>query len=50
MIEFTNIPLDKQNRMLRLGFGKNKGVYFTRIDLWFIGYRINLINQNKESK
>jgi hypothetical protein len=39
-MKFEKIPLDKDNRMLRIGFGKNKGQYFFRIDLWFIGFRI----------
>lgn len=30
---FTKIPLDKNNRMLRLGFGLNEGKWFLRIDL-----------------
>ncbi len=33
------IQLDKDNRMLRLGFGKNNGLWFIRIDLWCVGYR-----------
>ena len=36
----TIIDLDKDNRMLRIGFGKNKSKYFFRIDLWFKGIRI----------
>ena len=35
----TYIALDKNNRMLRIGFGKNKGRWFVRIDLWFFGLR-----------
>ena len=34
------IQLDKNNRMLRIGFGKHDGDWFARIDLWFIGYRL----------
>ena len=34
------IPLDKNSRMLRIGFGKNEGCWFFRIDLWIAGYRI----------
>jgi hypothetical protein len=30
------IPLDENNRMFRIGFGKNKGRWFVRIDLWFL--------------
>ena len=33
------ILLDKDNRMLRIGFGKYKGTWFFRIDLWSKGYR-----------
>lgn len=36
----TKIPLDKDNRMLRIGFGKNNGSWFFRVDLWFIGIRL----------
>jgi len=36
----TKIVLDKDDRMLRIGFGKNKGNWFFRIDLWVVGYRI----------
>lgn len=36
----TKIYMNKQNRMLRMGFGKNKGKLFFRIDLWYIGFRI----------
>lgn len=35
----TYLPLDKDNRMLRIGIGKNKGNWFFRIDLWFFGIR-----------
>jgi hypothetical protein len=34
------IQLDKNNRMLRIGFGKHEGKWFFRIDLWFIGFRL----------
>jgi hypothetical protein len=36
----TILPLDRDNRMLRIGFGKNKGNWFFRIDLWFMGVRL----------
>lgn len=36
----TKISLDEQNRMIRLGFGKNDGNWFARVDLWFVGFRI----------
>jgi hypothetical protein len=39
-LKLEKIPLDKDNRMLRIGFGKNKGQYFLRVDLWFAGFRI----------
>lgn len=33
------IELDRNNRMLRRGFGKHEGRWFGRIDLWWSGYR-----------
>jgi hypothetical protein len=36
----TKITLNKDNRMLRLGIGKNDGNWFARVDLWCVGYRI----------
>jgi hypothetical protein len=36
----TKLSLDKDNRMLRAGFGKNNGNWFFRIDVWYIGLRI----------
>lgn len=37
----TRIDLDKNNRMLRIGFGKNEGRWFFRVDLWFVGFRLS---------
>lgn len=39
-MKFVYLPLDKNNRMLRVGFGKNDGNWFARIDLWFFGFRL----------
>ena len=36
----TKILLGKNDRMVRIGFGKNSGNWFARIDLWRVGYRI----------
>lgn len=36
----TVIPMAKGNRMLRIGIGQHDGRVFTRVDLWFRGYRI----------
>ncbi len=33
------IDLNKDNRMLRVGLGKNKGRWFIRVDLWFRAFR-----------
>jgi hypothetical protein len=33
------IPLNKDNRMLRIGFGKHDGEWFFRVDLWYFGVR-----------
>jgi hypothetical protein len=35
------ILLDRDNRMLRIGFGKNQGHWFFRIDFWFVGFRLS---------
>ena len=40
-MKLTKINLDKQNRMLRIGFGKHYGPWFFRIDLWFFGISLN---------
>jgi hypothetical protein len=39
-MKLTRISLDKDNRMLRLGMGKNDSNWFARVDLWYVGYRI----------
>ena len=36
----TKIDLNRENRMLRIGFGKNEGKWFARVDLWCVGFRI----------
>ena len=38
-MKITKINLNKENRMLRIGFGLNRGNKFFRLDLWWIGYR-----------
>jgi len=35
------ILMDSDNRMLRIGVGRNDGHKSFRIDLWSVGYRIN---------
>lgn len=40
-MKLTKIPLDTNNRMIRIGIGKNEGNWFARIDLWFVGYRLS---------
>ena len=39
-MKIEKIKLDKNNRMFRVGFGKNAGKKFVRIDLWSIGFRL----------
>jgi hypothetical protein len=39
-MRLTRIPLDTNNRMFRIGFGKHDGRWFARIDVWFFGIRI----------
>jgi hypothetical protein len=38
-MNITKIPLNKDNRMLRIGFGKHDGNWFFRIDFWWVGFR-----------
>lgn len=40
LININTIPLDVDNRMARIGFGKHDGRWFARIDFWFYGIRI----------
>jgi hypothetical protein len=42
------LNLDKDNRMLRFGFGKHDGQWFVRLDLWKNGYRWTFGNKPKE--
>lgn len=39
-MRIDKILLDKNNRMLRIGFGKHESAWFFRIDLWYVGYRL----------
>lgn len=39
-MKLTSIALDKNNRMARVGFGKNDGHWFFRVDVWFMGFRL----------
>lgn len=38
---FHVIKLDYFNRKIRFGFGFHQGNAFVRLDLWWIGFRIN---------
>lgn len=40
-MKFSIIKLDKDNRMLRIGLGKNEGRPFFRLDLWWAGFRVS---------
>ena len=42
-VKIDRIDLDKNNRMIRIGFGKHDGRWFARIDLWGIGYRLTKV-------
>jgi hypothetical protein len=35
----VKIPLNKDNRMLRIGFGKHESKWFFRVDFWYFGFR-----------
>lgn len=43
-LALTRLALDQDNRMLRAGFGKNKGSWFVRVDLWKMGFRLTKAN------
>lgn len=40
-MRLTKISLEPQDRMLRLGFGKNGGRWFARVDFWWVGWRLS---------
>ena len=40
-MKLTKINLDQNNRMLRIGFGRNEGRWFARVDLWYVGIRLS---------
>ncbi len=39
-MKIEKINLDKNNRMLRIGFGKHESLWFFRVDFWWLGIRI----------
>ena len=39
-MKLFKISLDADNRMLRIGLGKNNGHWFARVDLWCVAFRI----------
>lgn len=40
MVKVTKVEMSKGDRMVRIGFGQNKGRLFFRVDFWAVGYRI----------
>ena len=36
----TRIDMKPGERMLRIGLGQNKGRWFARLDLWWVGWRL----------
>jgi len=36
----TRLKLNKENRMIRFGFGKHNNQWFVRLDLWWFGIRV----------
>lgn len=36
----TKVLMEPGERMIRLGFGQNKGRWFIRLDLWRVGFRL----------
>ena len=40
-MKFAMVRMSKDNRKLRIGFGKREGSWFFRVDLWFVGFRVS---------
>lgn len=40
-MKFDAIVMTPGDRMIRLGFGQHKGIWFIRLDLWCIGFRLS---------
>jgi hypothetical protein len=49
-MKLTVVDMDEDNRMLRVGFGKNKGKWFSRLDLWWKGFRLSKKEPKKVTK
>lgn len=37
----TTIFMERDNRMIRIGGGLHDNIWFIRLDLWWIGYRLS---------
>lgn len=46
-MKFDKLVMEKGDRMIRVGFGQNKGIWFIRIDLWWVGFRISYCGDEK---
>lgn len=42
-MKFSRLYLAPENEMIRIGFGRNEGRWFFRIDLWRIGLRVSTV-------
>ena len=40
-MKFTKLIMDSGNRMLRVGVGQHNNVWFVRLDIWWIGFRMS---------
>ncbi len=40
-MKFSKIAMGNGNRMLRAGIGQHDGIWFIRIDLWAVGFRLS---------
>jgi hypothetical protein len=45
-MKFDAIKMGNGNRMLRVGLGQHNGVWFVRLDLWLVGFRISGKEEN----
>lgn len=49
-VKFDTMYMDENNRMVRIGFGKNNGKMFFRVDFWFIGFRVSKKEQQRDGR
>ncbi len=41
-VQCDKLDMSKGNRMVRAGIGQHNGVWFARVDLWWVGFRLSI--------